>query len=71
MNATATIWFNPELAKRNSRCLEYRVVSELMHHHERHCTERFVRLMDRLLLDWRARQDELKVTPLSDEEWLS
>lgn len=64
------IWFNPELAKKNPRCLEYIVVHELMHLLERTHGERFVELMDRHLPDWRARRDELNGAPLADEEWL-
>lgn len=68
---SATLWFNPELAKKNPRCLEYIVVHELMHLHERNHTERFVGLMDKHLPDWRARRDELNGAPLSEEEWSS
>lgn len=64
-----TIWINPELAKKNPRCLEYIVVHELAHLHERGHGERFVVLMDRFLPDWRARRDELNGAPLADEEW--
>lgn len=64
-----TIWLNPELAKKNPRCLEYIVVHELTHLHERSHNERFVALMDQYLPDWRARRDELNGAPLADEEW--
>jgi predicted metal-dependent hydrolase len=64
-----TIWINPELAKKNPRCLEYIVVHELMHLHERGHGERFVALMDKYLPDWRARRDELNTAPLADEAW--
>jgi predicted metal-dependent hydrolase len=64
-----TIWINPELAKKNPRCLEYIVVHELMHLHERGHGERFVALMDKYLPDWRARRDELNAAPLADEAW--
>jgi predicted metal-dependent hydrolase len=64
-----TIWINPELAKKNPRCLEYIVVHELMHLHERGHGERFVALMDKYLPDWRTRRDELNAAPLADEAW--
>jgi predicted metal-dependent hydrolase len=64
-----TIWINPELAKKNPRCLEYIVVHELTHLHERGHGEHFVALMDKYLPDWRARRDELNAAPLADEAW--
>ena len=67
--SSKTIWLNPELAKKNPRCLEYIVVHELTHIHERTHNDRFVALMDEFLPDWRARRDELNVAPLAEEEW--
>lgn len=67
--SSKTIWLNPELAKKNPRCLEYIVVHELTHLHERTHNDRFVALMDEFLPDWRARRDELNVAPLAEEEW--
>ena len=64
-----TIWINPELAKKNPRCLEYIIVHELTHLHERGHGERFVALMDNHLPDWRVRRDELNAAPLADEAW--
>lgn len=64
-----TIWLNPELSKKEPRCLEYIVVHELMHLLERGHGERFVALMDQFLPDWRARRDELNEFPLGHEEW--
>lgn len=64
-----TIWLNPELGKKNPRCLEYIVVHELIHLLERGHGEGFVELMDRFLPDWRARRDELNEAPLADEDW--
>lgn len=66
---SGTIWLNPELAKKDPRCLEYIVVHELTHLHERTHNDRFVRLMDEYLPDWRARRDELNEAPLADEDW--
>ncbi len=36
---------------------------------ERNHGERFTKLMDGLLPDWRSRRDELKSAPLADEQW--
>lgn len=64
-----TIWINPELAKKPPRCLEYILVHELTHLHERTHNERFVALMDEFMPDWRARRDELNRAPLAEEDW--
>ncbi|WP_408050440.1 M48 family metallopeptidase [Streptomyces sp. HO565] len=64
-----TIWLNPELAKKNPRCLEYVVVHELTHLLESGHGERFVALMNQFLPDWQARRDELNEAPLADEDW--
>lgn len=63
------IWFNPELAKKNPRSLEYLVVHELAHLIERTHNSRFVAVMDRYLPDWTARRDELNEAPLAAEDW--
>lgn len=63
------LWLNPELAKKNPRCLEYIVVHELAHLRERGHGEKFVALMDHVLPDWRARRDELNEAPLGHEVW--
>lgn len=47
------IWFNLELAKKSIRCVEYIVVHELVHLHERHHNARFYAYMDQFLPDWR------------------
>ncbi|NYD57052.1 hypothetical protein BKA08_001290 [Nocardioides marinisabuli] len=65
-----TIWLNPELAKKNPRCLEYIVVHELVHLLERGHGDRFVELMNQLMPDWRARRDELNRAPLAEESWV-
>jgi predicted metal-dependent hydrolase len=64
-----TVWLNPELAKKDPRCLEYVVVHELAHLRERGHGEKFVALMDQVLADWRGRRDQLNEAPLSYEEW--
>ncbi len=63
------IWINLELAKKHPACLEYVVVHEMAHLLERNHGERFAKLMDSLLPDWRARRDALNKAPLADEVW--
>ena len=69
VTTSRTIWLNPELAKKDPRCLEYIIVHELAHLLERRHGEKFVALMDQALPDWRARRDELNEAPLGYEEW--
>lgn len=64
-----TISLNPELAKKNPRCLQYIVVHELTHLLERGHGGRFVTLMDKFMPDWRQRRDELNEAPLAQESW--
>jgi predicted metal-dependent hydrolase len=68
--AARAIWINPELVKKNPRCLEYRVVHEMTHLIERTHNELFTALMDKHMPDWRSRRDELNEAPLAAEEWL-
>lgn len=68
---SANLWFNIELAKKHPSCLEYIVVHEITHFHERTHNDRFVELMDKYLPNWRAVRDELNGAPLADEEWSS
>jgi predicted metal-dependent hydrolase len=68
---TGHIWFNLELAKKHPRSLEYIVVHEMVHLLERGHGDRFTRLMDGFLPDWRVRRDELNAAPLAAEEWMS
>lgn len=63
------IWLNLELAKKPPTCLEYILVHEMVHLLERRHTERFRRLMNQLMPDWRIRKDELNGVPLAHEEW--
>lgn len=66
---SAHVWFNLELAKKNPNCLEYIVVHEMTHLLERNHNERFTKLMDGLLPDWRARRDFLNQSALKEEKW--
>ena len=52
---SGNIRLNTELAKKPPQCLEYIVVHELIHLLEPHHNERFTRLMDQNLPDWRQR----------------
>jgi predicted metal-dependent hydrolase len=66
---TRRLTFNVELAKKHPDCLEYIVVHEMMHYFERNHGERFTKLMDDAMPDWRARRDLLNDAPLADEKW--
>ena len=67
--AARRIWINLELAKKSPECLEYILVHELIHLHERRHNENFRRLMDKFLPQWRQYRDILKSEPLAHEEW--
>lgn len=62
--------FNSELACKHPDLLEYVVVHELAHLLEGGHGERFTRLMDGFMSDWRARRDLLNDAPLAHEDWL-
>ena len=63
------IWLNLELAKKSPECLEYILVHELVHLHERHHNDTFRTLMDKFLPNWRQSRDLLKNEPLAHEDW--
>lgn len=63
------IWLNLELIKKPHSCLEYILVHEMVHLLERRHTDRFRRLIDEFLPDWRTRRDVLNESPLAHEEW--
>lgn len=63
------IWLNLELAKKPVQCLEYILVHELTHLHERHHNDRFVGLLDQHLPQWRTYRDQLNSSALADERW--
>jgi predicted metal-dependent hydrolase len=54
------IWLNLDLIKRAPHCLEYVVVHELVHLHERLHNARFWGLMDQFMPAWRTYRDQLK-----------
>ncbi|KAA9339557.1 M48 family metallopeptidase [Hymenobacter busanensis] len=53
------IWLNLELIKKPTACLEYVVVHELTHLHERLHNARFWGLMDQFMPDWRQHKATL------------
>jgi predicted metal-dependent hydrolase len=67
--ATRRIWLNLELAKKPRHCLEYIIVHEMVHLSERQHNDRFTRLMDQFLPNWRARRNELNHAPLAHGTW--
>lgn len=50
------IWLNPELIRRPPASLEFVLVHEMTHLLERGHNQRFYRLMDRFMPDWRERR---------------
>lgn len=64
------IWLNIELAKKDTTCLEFILVHELVHLLERHHNDRFLATMDRLLPNWRHHRDELNRSPLAHQRFL-
>jgi predicted metal-dependent hydrolase len=63
------IWLNLELAKKPVQCLEYIVVHEMAHLLERHHNDRFTKLMDSFLPQWRLQRAELNRAPLGHAAW--
>jgi predicted metal-dependent hydrolase len=58
------IWLNLELIKRPLPCLEYVVVHELVHLHERYHNARFWGFMDQFMPEWRTYKAELSQVTL-------
>jgi len=63
------ILLNLELIKTPVECLEYIVVHELLHLRERLHNDRFLKLMNRYLPQWRFLRDELNRSPLGHVNW--
>ena len=63
------IWLNLELAKKPIHCLEYVLVHELVHLHERLHNENFHRLMKHFYPNWKQTRALLNKEPLSNENW--
>lgn len=66
---TGHLWFNVALAEKHPDCLAYIVVHEMTHLEERSHGERFTKLMDKYLPDWRRRREELNGAPLAHQDW--
>lgn len=64
-----SILLNLELAKKPPICLEYILVHELVHLHERNHNDRFVSLMDKFMPKWRLHRDELNKLPIVHNDW--
>ncbi|TGE24359.1 M48 family peptidase [Hymenobacter aquaticus] len=58
------IWLNLELIKQPAACLDYVVVHELVHLHERLHNARFWGLMDQFMPDWRTARQALRAVHL-------
>ncbi len=56
------IWLNLELIRKPVSCLEYVLVHEMTHLHERYHNARFHRLMDEYMPRWRLYRNELNRT---------
>ena len=63
------IWINLELAKKPVQCLGYIIVHELVHLLERHHNDRFRKLMNQFMPQWRLHREELNTAPLGYENW--
>ena len=63
------IWLNLELAKKPLICLEYILVHELVHLHERNHNDRFIALMNQFMPKWRLHRDELNSLPIVHNDW--
>ena len=63
------IWLNLELAKKPVHCLEYIIVHEMVHLKERNHNNRFVKLVESFMPQWKFYKDELNRYPLVHEDW--
>lgn len=63
------IWLNLELAKKPEHCLEYIIVHEMIHFHERHHKDKFLYYMDTYLPNWKKFKTELNRLPASHADW--
>jgi len=63
------IWLNLELAKKPPICLEYILVHELVHLHERSHNDRFIALMNQFMPKWKLHRNELNNLPIVHNDW--
>jgi predicted metal-dependent hydrolase len=68
--STRSIRLNTDLAKKPPEFLEYVVVHEMAHLIERHHDDRFRRLMDGSLSNWRQLRQTLNELPLPYSKWV-
>jgi predicted metal-dependent hydrolase len=68
-SSTRSIRLNTDLAKKSPDCLEYIVVHEMAHLIAHHHNDRFGRLMDRCLPDWKLLRQALNSAPLAYADW--
>lgn len=62
---SAKLWFNLELIKKPSICMEYIIVHELIHLIEKKHNNQFIKLMDKYMPNWRVYEFELNNLPIS------
>lgn len=67
--AAGRIWLNLELAKKPKECLEYIIVHELVHLHERNHNDKFRAHLNRTMPQWKSYRDILNSEPLGYEDW--
>jgi predicted metal-dependent hydrolase len=66
---TGSIRLNSDLAKKPGELLEYIVVHEMVHLLEASHNERFYKLMDRFMPNWRVSRDRLNRLPVTHDDW--
>lgn len=66
---SGVITINPEIAKQGMESIESVIVHELMHIFEPNHGERFFKLLDAHLPDWRVRKKTLDSAMLSFQDW--
>lgn len=63
------VWLNLELAKKLSPCIDYVFVHELAHLKEKNHSDRFFKLIESAMPNWRHHRDELNNSTLSYWKW--
>ena len=66
---TRSIRLNTDLAKKPPQCLEYIVVHEMAHLLEPTHNDRFLKLMDQFMPQWRFCRAELNRLRVRHEDW--
>lgn len=65
----SSLWRSCDELRGGMDASQYIVVHEMTHLLERNHGERFTKLMDKFMPDWRARRDRLNGAPLAEEKW--